>query len=93
MSAVRQSDEEALSVAPREIRDLSGNGRQLEFDDEGHAIMPTEAERAEDHRALLVALAEMAAIPDDPAESDEELWRAIDAARPERPLFRELYEP
>ena len=64
----------------------------IRFDDRGHAIPPTEAERRVRSEALRRGLAEIAAIPDDPPGSDEEFWRAIDAGRPERPLFRRLYQ-
>jgi hypothetical protein len=64
----------------------------VRYDDRGHAIPPTEAERQARSEALRRGLAELASIPDDPAESDEEFWRAIDAARPERPLFQRYYE-
>jgi hypothetical protein len=66
---------------------------RLRFDDRGHAIPPTEEERRARSEALRLALAEMASIPDDPPGSDEEVMRAIDAGRPERPLFRGLYQP
>jgi hypothetical protein len=65
----------------------------IRYDDRGHAIPPTEAERRARSEALRRGLAEMASIPDDPPGSDEEFWRAMDAARPERPLFRRLYKP
>jgi hypothetical protein len=48
---------------------------------------PTEAERWARPEALRRGLAEMASIPDDPTEPDEEFWRAIDEGRPERPVF------
>ena len=65
----------------------------LRFDEHGHAIPLTEAEKAADLEAWTRALAEMAAVPDDPNEPDEVFWRAMDEARPDRPLFREYYEP
>jgi hypothetical protein len=65
---------------------------RLMFDDRGHAIPRTEAEHKVIAEAFQHALEEMAAIPDDPPESDEESWRAIDEGRPERPLFKELYQ-
>jgi hypothetical protein len=49
----------------------------IRFDDRGHAIPPTEAERLARSEALRRGLAEMASIPDDPGEPDEEFWRAI----------------
>jgi hypothetical protein len=67
------------------------HGRRLQFDEHGHAIPPTPAEHAADTAAFLAALEEMAKIPDDPAESDEEFWRAMDEAHPDRPMFKELY--
>lgn len=65
----------------------------IRYDEHGHAIPPTAEERRARLEALLRALAAMAAIPDDPAESDEEFWRAIDVGRPERPLFERYYKP
>jgi hypothetical protein len=59
----------------------------IRFDDQGHAVAPTEAERRARSEALRRCLAEMVSIPDDPAEPDEEFWRAIDEGRPERPIF------
>ena len=84
--------EESPDANPTETSPKVPVGRRLRFDEHGHAIPPTEAERAADTQALLIALEAMAAIPDDPPGSDEEFWRAIDAGRPERPLFKELYE-
>jgi hypothetical protein len=66
---------------------------RLRFDERGHAIAPTDEERRARSETLRLALAEMATIPDDPPGSDEEAMRAIDAGRPERPLFRGLYQP
>ena len=66
---------------------------RLRFDEHGHAIPLTDAEKAADIEALAVALAAMAAVPDDPPGSDEEFWRAIDEGRPERPLFTKFYQP
>ena len=68
-------------------------GPRLRFDEHGHAIPFTDEERRARTEALQAALAAMAAIPDDPACSDEEFMRAIDEGRPERPLFREYYTP
>ena len=65
---------------------------RLRFDDRDHAIPPTEEERRARSEALRLALAEMASIHDDPPGSDEEVMRALDAGRPERPLFRRLYK-
>lgn len=67
-------------------------GPRLRFDEHGHAIPFTEAEMQARSDSLRLALEAMAAIPDDPPGSDEAFWRAIDAERPERPLFKELYE-
>jgi hypothetical protein len=61
------------------------------FDDNGRAILPSKDEikaMAESIRATLEA---MASIPDDPPGSDLEFMKAIDAERPERPLFSEYY--
>jgi len=66
---------------------------RLKFDEDGHAIRPTEAENAAATEALLRSIAEMAAIPDDPLEPDEVFWRAMDEGRPDCPLFKEYYEP
>ena len=73
--------------------DQSHRAPALRYDQHGHVIPPTEEERRARSEALKRALAAMAAIPDDPAESDEEFWRAIDAGRPERPLFQRYYTP
>ena len=93
MSTIDESKEEALSPAPIEPVRQARIGRRLQFDEQGHAIPLTEAEKAEDYQAFLLARAEMANIPDDPPGSDEEFWRAIDAGRPDRPLFRDYYKP
>lgn len=69
----------------------AGGPPRLRYDDRGHAIPPTEGERRARTEALRLALADMASIPDDPPGSDEEAWRAIDAGRPGRPLFRGMY--
>ncbi len=66
--------------------------RPLQYDEHGHAIPPTKEEQEETKKAMLAALEAMAAIPDDPPGSDEAFWRAIDAERPHRPLFREYYD-
>jgi hypothetical protein len=66
-------------------------GNRLQIDEHGHAIPLTEAEQAADTEALLIALAEMALIPDDPPGSDEAFWRAMDEAHPDRPMFKELF--
>ena len=66
-------------------------GNRLRIDERGHAIPLTEAEQVADTEAYLAALAEMALIPDDPPGSDEAFWRAMDAAHPDRPMFKELY--
>jgi hypothetical protein len=66
--------------------------RRLKMDEHGHAIPPTPEENAADTEALLIALAEMAAIPDDPAEPDEVFWRAMDESHPERPGFKDFYK-
>ncbi len=67
-------------------------GPRLRFDEHGHIIPPTEEEMRATLESLKLALEAMAAIPDDPPGSDEAFWRAIDAERPERPLFKELYD-
>ena len=64
----------------------------LRLDEHGHAIPPTEAERKVRTEAIRLALEAMAAIPDDPNEPDEEFMRAMDEARPDRPLFEEFYK-
>jgi hypothetical protein len=76
----------------RETTDVR-RGPRLRLDENGHAIPFTAAEREARSEALRLALEAMAAIPDDPNEPDEEFWRAMDESRPDRPLFRELYEP
>lgn len=65
----------------------------IRYDEHGHVIPLTDEERTARAEALRRALAAMAAIPDDPGESDEEFWRAVDAGRPERPLFGRYYNP
>ncbi len=92
MSMIRETEADVLK--PAEVRSPRPTrvGRHLRVDNQGRLIPRTEAEKIEDHQALLQAFAEMDAIPDDPPGSDEELFRAIDAGRPERPLFREYYE-
>jgi hypothetical protein len=71
--------------------DQSQKAPPIRYDDSGHAIPPTENERRARSEALRRGLAEIASIPDDPAEPDEEFWRAIDASRPERPVFQRYY--
>jgi hypothetical protein len=93
MSTIEKTDEEILSPTPIEPERKARLGRRLQFDEHGHAIPLTEAEMEDDRKALLTALAEMAAIPDDPPGSDEEFMRGIDAGRPERPLFQDYYKP
>jgi len=66
---------------------------RLQMDEHGHAIPPNPEEREARTVAVLRMIEEIAAIPDDPPGSDEEFWRAIDEGRPDRPLFREFYEP
>jgi hypothetical protein len=92
MSTIQESDEMALSPNPVEPAPKPRAGRRLRFDEHGHAIPLTEAEMAECKAEALLALDELARIPDDPAESDEEFWRAMDEERPERPLFKEYYK-
>jgi hypothetical protein len=93
MSTVDETQDQLSKPASVEAIRPSRTGRRLRLDEHGHLIPRTESEKVEDHKALLAAFARMAAIPDDPPGSDEALFRAIDEARPERPLFREFYEP
>jgi hypothetical protein len=93
MSTINESDEKTMSPTPIEPGREARVGRRLQFDEHGHAIPPTEAEMKADRQAFLIAMAELAAIPDDPPGSDEAFMRAIDAGRPERPLFRDYYKP
>jgi hypothetical protein len=93
MSTIDESVEKNATPAPIEPVREARMRRQLRLDEHGHAIPLTEAEKEADTKALLIALAEMAAVPDDPPGSDEEFWRAIDAGRPDRPLFQEYYKP
>jgi hypothetical protein len=93
VSTIHESIEKSSNVTPIEPAPKVRVGRRLQFDEHGHAIPLTDAEREDDRKALLLALEEMAAIPDDPPGSDEDFWRAIDAGRPERPLFQEFYKP
>ena len=65
---------------------------KLRYDDQGHAIPFTPAERAAQLEAVKAMFEEIRSIPDDPNEpSDEEVFRAIDNHRPHRPLFEEFY--
>ena len=73
--------------------DEAHNPPPIRFDDQDHAVEPTEADCWARSEAFSRCLAEMASIPDDPTEPDEEFWRAIDEGRPERPLFRRYYGP
>jgi hypothetical protein len=92
MSTIDESVEKTLTRAPIEPAREARIGRRLQLDEHGHAIPLTEAERVADSEALTRALAAMASIPDDPNEPDEEFWRAMDESRPDRPLFKDLYE-
>ncbi len=65
----------------------------LRLDEHGRGIPLTDEERRARTEAVLKMLEEMAAIPDDPNEPDEEFWRAMDESHPDRPLFREFYTP
>jgi hypothetical protein len=89
MSTINESEEKSLEAKAVEAR----TSRRHQCDEHGHLIPPTDAEREARSAALRQALAEMAAIPDDPPGSDEQFWRAMDEARPDYPLFKELYEP
>ncbi len=93
MSTIDESEEKPLSLDSILPAMTARAGRRLKVDEHGHIIPPTPEENEADTKALLIALAEMAAIPDDPPGSDEEFWRAMDAGRPDRPLFRDLYKP
>jgi len=61
------------------------------FDAKGHWIPPTEAERKARVEAVRRMIDEIAGIPDDATEDDGEVYRAIDAERPERPLFDGMF--
>ena len=74
-----------------EVRSKVEGSRRIRFDDEGHAIFPSQAEVMAMAESVLAGLAEMAEIPDDPPGSDIEFMKAIDANRPERPLFEKYY--
>ena len=92
MSTIEKSDEETPSPTPIEPGHKARAGRRLQFDEHGHAIPLTEAEMAEYKAEALLALKELASIPDDPNESDEEFWRAMDEGRPERPLLQGILQ-
>ena len=100
MTPIQKTPEAPAENQPGEIPDANPiqasreipMGPRLQFDEHGHAIPFTEAELQARSESLRIALEAMAAIPDDPPGSDEAFWRAIDAERPERPLFKELYE-
>lgn len=81
-----------MEPIPPQVTTNGKSMRRLRFDEHGHAIPLTDAEKAADREAWLKAFAAMAAIPDDPNEPDEEFWRAMDEARPNRPLFKDYYE-
>lgn len=58
------------------------------FDAEGHILPWTEAEQAQHAEAVCEGTAWLAEILDEPGEGLREFFRAIDAERPERPLFK-----
>jgi hypothetical protein len=92
MSTIDESVEKTLSAASSDPARPPRVSRSYQADEHGHLIPPSEAERLADLQAYLLARAESANLPDDPPGSDEEFWRAIDAGRPERPLFQDLYK-
>lgn len=63
----------------------------VRLDAEGRIIPFTEVEQAQYIEAVRDCLARMAAVPDDHNEDDREFFRAMDADRPERPLFKGMY--
>jgi excisionase family DNA binding protein len=87
----QQARRPTMQATPTLTTPQAGGLPRLRFDERGHAIAPTEAELRGEAERIRQSLAEMDAIPDDPPGSDEEFWRAIDAGRPERPLFRGMY--
>lgn len=65
---------------------------RLKLDARGRMLPRTDEERAASREALREALRRMAEIPaDDPPGETEEFMRAIDAGRPDRPLFEGYY--
>ena len=74
----------------REVPEETSPNR-LKVDADGRALPRTDAERAGDVVRIRAMLARMAEIPDDDGVSDAEIFRAIDAERPHRPLFEGMY--
>lgn len=48
----------------------------------------TDAELAEYAQAFREGMARLEEVPDEPGEDDRDFFEAMDADRPERPLFR-----
>ena len=63
----------------------------LRWDQNGCLIPFTAAQRAIRAEAVRRMFAELAEIPANPVEEDHEIYRAIDAERPDRPLFEGKY--
>ncbi len=61
------------------------------FDAEGRLLPWTDAEQARHAEAVREGMARLAEIPDEPGEDDRDFFRAMDADRPERPLFEGYY--
>ena len=64
---------------------------RLMLDDKGRIIPPTQAELADRAKAVERMFVELAKIPANPIEEDQAIYRAIDAERPDRPLFEGMY--
>ncbi len=61
------------------------------LDAEGRMLPLTDAEQSQYALAFQEGMARLAAVPDEPGEDDREFFRAMDADRPERPLFQGMY--
>jgi len=64
---------------------------RLRFDAQGQLIPFTAAERAARAEAVNRMFDELASIPGNSVEEDRAIYRAIDAERPDRPLFEGKY--
>ncbi len=63
----------------------------IKFDAEGHLMPWTAVEQAQHAESVRNGMVRLAEIPDDPGEDDREFFRAMDAARPNSPLFQRYY--
>lgn len=58
------------------------------LDAHGRVLPLTDAELAEYAQAFREGMARLEEVPDEPGEDDRDFFEAMDADRPERPLFR-----